>query len=149
MGIFKSDEEKAREEAERQARVQADQARQAAAHQAEAYRDWLASPMGQATAAKQAGQRFFELQMSVGIHEREAMWGSRDYTSDDRVISSAGVLSEIEGLGWRLEHAGYVFQMTGQSSTERFFVSGEQTSVSGVTVGIYLFRNVDQAAPAV
>jgi len=146
MGLFKSDEERAREDAERQAVAQAEQARREAAQKEQAYREWLASPIGQATAAKQAGQRFFELQMSVGYHQREAMWGSRDYTSNDQVISSAGMLGEIERLGWRLEHVGYVFQMTGQSSTERFFVSGEQTSVSGVTVGIYLFRNTE--APA-
>lgn len=146
MGLFKSDEERAREDAERQAVAQAEQARREAAQKEQAYREWLASPIGQATVAKQVGQRFFELQMSVGYHQREAMWGSRDYTSNDQVISSAGMLGEIERLGWRLEHVGYVFQMTGQSSTERFFVSGEQTSVSGVTVGIYLFRNTE--APA-
>jgi hypothetical protein len=146
MGLFKSDEERAREEAERQAVAHAEQARREAAQKEQSFREWLASPIGQATAAKQAGQRFFELQMSVGYHEREAMWGSRDYASSDQVISSAGVIGEIERIGWHLEHAGYVFQMTGQSSTERFFVSGEQTSVSGVTVGIYLFRNTE--APA-
>ena len=46
-------------------------------------------------------------------------------------------------LGWRLEHAGYFFMMTGETSTARVFVSGEATAISGVTVGVYLFRNTE------
>jgi hypothetical protein len=29
----------------------------------------------------------------------------------------------------------------GETSTQRMFVSGEATAVSGVTIGVYLFRN--------
>jgi hypothetical protein len=47
----------------------------------------------------------------------------------------------IEQLGWRLEHAGYFFMITGESSTARVFASGDNTAVSGTTVGVYLFRN--------
>ena len=39
------------------------------------------------------------------------------------------------------EHAGYFFMITGETSTARVFVSGDNTAVSGVTVGVYLFRN--------
>jgi len=31
--------------------------------------------------------------------------------------------------------------ITGETSTQRMFVSGEATAVSGVTIGVYLFRN--------
>jgi len=31
--------------------------------------------------------------------------------------------------------------ITGETSTQRIFVSGEATAVSGVTIGVYLFRN--------
>ena len=31
--------------------------------------------------------------------------------------------------------------ITGETSTNRTFVSGEATAVSGTTVGVYLFRN--------
>jgi hypothetical protein len=57
------------------------------------------------------------------------------------VSSSARTLGEIERLGWRLEHVGYFFMITGETSTARVFVSGDNTAVSGVTVGVYLFRN--------
>lgn len=146
MGLFKSDEEKAQEEAERAQQAQQEAARRDAAQHERARQAWLASPVGQATTAKEAGQAFFEVQMEVGRNEREAMWGMRDYTSSEQTTSSAGVLGEIEKLGWRLEHVGHVFKMTGQSSSERVFLSGEQTSVSGVTVGIYLFRNTGATA---
>jgi hypothetical protein len=44
-------------------------------------------------------------------------------------------------LGWRLEHTGYYFMITGETSTDRMFVSGEATAISGITMGVYLFRN--------
>ena len=31
--------------------------------------------------------------------------------------------------------------ITGETSTQRIFVSGEATAVSGVTIGVYLFGN--------
>jgi hypothetical protein len=31
--------------------------------------------------------------------------------------------------------------VTGQTSTDRMFVSGEATAINGVTMGVYLFRN--------
>jgi hypothetical protein len=57
------------------------------------------------------------------------------------LTSSAVTLGEIEKLGWRLENASYLFMITGETSTSRVFVTGEATAISGVTVGIYLFRN--------
>ncbi len=39
--------------------------------------------------------------------------------------------------------------VTGETSTSRVFVTGEATAVSGVTVGVYLFRNtaLPESAP--
>lgn len=141
--MFRSAEEK---EAERQLR-EAEEAREAAARaerqradQAEHERArWLASPVGRATAAMQAGQRFLELQLEVGERRANASWGSA--TTEASVSSSAEVLAEVESLGWRLEHASYFHVVTGQSSTERVFLSGQEVAVQGVTMGAYLFRN--------
>jgi len=36
---------------------------------------------------------------------------------------------------------------TGETSTARVFVSGEATAISGVTVGVYLFRNIAALTP--
>jgi hypothetical protein len=87
----------------------------------------------------EAGEAFFEIQLTVGSHVGSAGFGSTD--GHHRVSSSASTLGEIESLGWRLEHAGYLFMITGETSTARVFVSGDNTAVTGVTVGVYLFRN--------
>jgi len=141
--VFKSAEER---EAERQAR-QEEQAREEAARaeQARAAEEqrqraaFLATPVGAATAAKEEGQPFFEVQLEVGSHFGTASFGTAEGRRSS--ASSAAILGEIEKLGWRLEHAGYYFMITGETSTQRMFVSGEATAVSGVTIGVYLFRN--------
>jgi hypothetical protein len=125
------DAENAREEAARAGRARvADEERKRA--------EFRATPVGAATAARDAGQEFFEVQLEVGAHTGTASFGSaqrRRTTS-----SSAGVLGDIEQVGWRLEHAGYFYMLTGETSTKKVLVSGDQTVVSGVTVGVYLFR---------
>ena len=77
--------------------------------------------------------------LEVGGHTGNAGFGTID--GRRTTSSSAVILGEIESLGWRLEHAGYFFMITGETSTARVFNSGEATAVSGVTVGVYLFRN--------
>lgn len=143
--MFKSPEEK---EAERQRR-EAELARAAAqqqerTRQAEAEREravFLASPLGRATTAKEQGQRFLELQLEVGTRSGQASFGA--VTTSGSTNSSAAVLAEVEALGWRLEHASYFFVVTGETSTEKVFLSGQNTAVEGVLMGAYLFRAVD------
>ncbi|MGN6794206.1 MAG: hypothetical protein ACTHJW_17620 [Streptosporangiaceae bacterium] len=141
--MFKSAEER---EAERRAREEEQATQEAAraeqARLAEEQRQraaFLATPIGAATAAKEQGQPFFEIQLQVGGHVGTAGFGTADGRRS--TSSSAAVLGEIEKLGWRLEHAGYYFMITGETSTQRMFVSGEATAVSGATIGVYLFRN--------
>lgn len=147
--MFKSAEERAAERREReaeQARAQAAQAEQARAAEEQRRRAaFLATPVGAATVAKEAGQRFFEVQLEVGSHVGSAGFGAAD--GRRTVLSSAVTLGEIEELGWHLEHAGYFFMVTGETSTNRVFASGEATAVSGVTVGVYLFRNTALPEP--
>jgi hypothetical protein len=141
--MFKSAEERAAERAQREAeeaRAQAAKAEQDKAAEEERERAaFLATPVGAATAAKEAGQQFFEVQLEVGAHAGSAGFGSADGRRTQS--SSAAILGEIEKLGWRLEHAGYVYIVTGETSTDRVFVTGQAVAVSGVTVGVYLFRN--------
>jgi hypothetical protein len=141
--VFKSAEEREAERKAREAeeaRAQAASAEQAKAAEEQRKRDALmATPVGAATAAKEAGQPFFEIQLEVGGHAGSAGFGS--VTGRRTTSSSAVTLGEIEKLGWRLEHAGYYFMITGETSTARVFATGDATAVSGVTVGTYLFRN--------
>jgi len=148
--VFKSAEEKAAErkqhEAE-EAQLAAARAERARAAEEDRKRQaFLASPVGAATAAKEAGEAFFEIQLEVGRHTGTAGWGGVEQQRTH--VSSAQTLGQIEALGWHLEHAGYYFMITGEQSTDRVFVTGEATAVSGVTMGVYLFRAVAPAGPA-
>ena len=141
--MFKSAEERAAARREREAaeaREQEELAEEARLEEEERQREeFLATPVGAATAAMEEGEAFFEVQLEVGSHIGSAGFGSID--GRHSVSSSASTLGEIERLGWRLEHAGYFFMITGETSTARVFVSGDNTAVSGMTVGVYLFRN--------
>jgi hypothetical protein len=110
--MFKSAEDREAERREREAqRAREDATRAERERQAQEAREraaFLATPVGAATAAKEEGQTFFEVQLEVGGH------------------------------------------VAGETSTARVFMSGEATAVSGVTVGVYLFRSTSAApAPAV
>jgi hypothetical protein len=141
--VFKSAEERAAARREREAaeaREQEALAEEARLEEEERQREeFLATPVGAATVAMEDGETFFEVQLEVGSQVGGAGFGSID--GRHSVSSSASTLGEIERLGWRLEHAGYFFMITGETSTARVFVSGDNTAVSGVTVGVYLFRN--------
>jgi len=143
--VFKSSEERAAERQKReaeQAREQAARAEEAQAAEENRKRDaFLATPVGAATAAKEAGQRFFEIQLEVGAHTGTAGFGSAD--GHRTASSSAAILGDIENIGWRLEHAGYFYMITSETSSDRIFLTGQATAVSGVTVGVYLFRSTD------
>ncbi|HSR86043.1 MAG TPA: hypothetical protein VLM11_17850 [Streptosporangiaceae bacterium] len=140
--VFKSAEERAAERQHReaeQAREQAARAEQAKAEEEQRKRDaFLATPVGAATAAKEAGQQFFEVQLEVGGHVGSAGFGSAE--GHRTASSSAAILGEIEKVGWRMERAGYFYMVTSETSSDRIFLSGQATAVSGVTVGVYLFR---------
>jgi hypothetical protein len=132
--MFRRSEERDAEQWEREAaRTRAEAVRA----QEQARAAWLASPVGAATTAREAGETFFEIQLEVGGHHGSAGFGVAD--GRRAWTSSASVLAEIERVGWRLEHAGYFFMVTGETSTARL-LSGEATAVSGVTIGVYLFR---------
>jgi hypothetical protein len=143
--VFKSADEREAERREREAeraRAEAARAEQARLAEEQRKRDaFLATPVGAATVAKEEGQPFFEVQLEVGAHTGSAGFGSAE--GRRTASSSAAILGEIEKAGWRLEHAGYYFMVTGETSTKHVLVSGEETAISGVTIGVYLFRNND------
>ena len=143
--MFKSGEEREADRRQRAAAAaQAEAERAEQAQRAEEQRkraQFLATPVGAATAAKEAGHTFFEVQLRVGGHQGTAEFGST--TSRRTATSSAVTLGEIEQLGWHLEHASYFFMVTSENSSNHMFGTGESTAVSGVTIGVYLFRNTD------
>jgi hypothetical protein len=117
----------------------------AAKDQERARQQFLASPIGQATTAKEQCQGFFEIQLKVGSSQRDStVFGSNNTNiAQTKTQTHAGTLAAIEAVGWRLEHVGHVFVVTSESSRDKLLSTGQQTAVSGETVGIYLFRNVE------
>lgn len=109
---------------------------------ASAERARRSSPLGRAEDAKAAGQRFFEVQITVSVSKRDVVPGSRDLGDRDQEDPGL-VLGQIESLGWELVHVDHVFVPTGESSRDKFLASGQFTALSGETVGIYLFRTTD------
>jgi len=144
MAWGKSEEEKAqeREERDRQraaADAEAAQQRQAT-EAAQVQAEFAASPVGRATAAFQAGARFFQIELEVSALSGGPSWfGSSDNTVS-HTDGATDVLGQIEEVGWRLEHAGWVFIETGATSTDRMFATGQGTVTQGNVTGIYLFR---------
>jgi len=143
--VFESAEEKAAKKQAREEEQVRLAAQQQAAAEEKARQTWLAGPVGRATSAKEANAEFFEVQLEVGAHAGSASWGEASGRRSS--TSSADTLGEIERAGWRLEHASHVFVMTGESSTDRVFSTGQNTAVTGAMVGVYLFRN-DRSVPA-
>ena len=89
--------------------------------------------------ARERNDTFFEVQLEVATSMRDVWFGEADSgtrSSKDNV----GELADIEAEGWRLIHANYVFVATGHSSRQKILGTGESVAVSGVVVGIYLFR---------
>ena len=137
---------------EKDAKAAAKAAEQAAKEQEQAYQAWLASPVGQATAARDGGAQFFQIDLDLTAMERSA-WAAADAKSGYNVTerrkgNHADTLGQIDTVGWRLEHAGYVFIQTGQVSRDKMLASGQEVGVQGRVTGIYLFRRAPETASA-
>ena len=103
----------------------------------EAYR---AGPVGQAEVAYANGDAFFQVEMEVSalVGSHSSFGSSENLTTQHS--SPGGTLGQIEALGWRLEHVGYVFVETGATSTNRVLTTGQGIVTKGHIAGIYLFR---------
>jgi hypothetical protein len=78
-------------------------------------------------ARKQTGQQLFQLLLPLG----ELNGDSSSFGSSENQLTSfmqAGILDEIEKVGWRLEQADAVFAETGATSSSRVLATGEGTS---------------------
>ena len=119
---------------------QEEQRAKAAKAEQEARAKYLASPVGKAETAYQAGQMFFQLTINISeIEGRSSDWGYSQSTQIRR-LNAVDTLGQIEELGWHLEHAGYVFVETGEVARGKALSSGSVTRTQGYVEGIYLFR---------
>lgn len=113
MGLFKTDQEKAAAKARKL------EAKAAAEAQKEHDR-FLRSPIGMATQAHVRGDSLLQIAFPVDID------GGR-------------ILSEVEAIGWRLDQAGYAYELRLSSSSN---LDEKLSSIEsdGDITGVYLFR---------
>jgi hypothetical protein len=141
MGLLSKDPTK--EQAKAEAKVEAKAAKAAAEEEA---RFW-ASPQGQARKAYQEGRRWVQIVAPVSetrISTGGVVMGLTSAEAKLRTTDQTGVIESIEGEGWKLEHAGWVFQPTATASRDKLMSSGQTEQIAGKIMGIYLFRRLDQ-----
>ena len=117
---------------------------------------FLRTPMGAAQAAAEAGNEVFQYVEVVTETQAGVIPMVGAYASDEqghvgmqRALGVKGkvhrsAIEEIEGQGWRMIHAGYVFQLTAGSSRDKFLASGQQEAYGGRVLGIYTFRRAEK-----
>lgn len=71
-------------------------------------------------------------------------WGSasNDYIHDENV---GYFLSEVERLGWRLDHTGYTFVESGATTSTRMLSTGTGVVNHGAVSGYFTFRRAQSA----
>jgi hypothetical protein len=99
-----------------------------------------ASPAGRARAEKSAGSKIFQIDapLSRTTGRTVAMIGA--YADSTKTKDYSTLIESIEAEGWRLDHVGYVYRVTGSVTRDKFMASGQQEATSGEIVGIYIFR---------
>jgi len=93
-----------------------------------------------ASDARTRGDALLHLQFDVAqLTGETSSWGSADnrMMRDDHV---GWFLSEVEKLGWRLEHTGYVFVESGATTSARIFGTGEGVVNHGGVEAFFTFR---------
>jgi hypothetical protein len=135
MTVFsqKTEEEKQRERWVREEERRAKEKRAAHAK-------YLASPVGKAEAAYQAGQMFFQLTTNISQVDGQSSDWNYSQSTRTRRFNATDTLGQVEEMGWHLEHVGYVFVETGEVARTKALSSGSVTRTQGYVEGIYLFR---------
>lgn len=102
-----------------------------------AQEEFATTPLGLATAAFENNDRFFQIELRVSELVRK-IFPSRRGSEIRRSEPPADLLGQIESIGWKLEHAGFVFVETGSAINP--FGSINNVITKGEVTGIYLFR---------
>lgn len=133
--------------AEQQAAKAAADAEKKAAKEAE---EFAKSPRGQARAAFEAGDAFFQYSGPLSETKRSIsniISGSTGTQGKDKTMTwkHTDTLGIIEDEGWTLADVGYVYEPTGSVSRDKFASSGQTATMTGRIVGVYLFRRTEDS----
>ena len=130
MAIFrgKSLEEKAADERRK------DEEREQKEHER-----WVRSAPGQARLSYERGDVVFQCAVDLAVHRGVIVPMTGGFTSTQDKDPSK-VLNEVCAEGWVLATGSVVFVPSRQESRDKLLASGQQTTISGSTMGYYLFR---------
>lgn len=142
MPLFKTREEK---ELERAANAERQERERTAKAEQEEREKYLATPVGQAEAAYEAQQMFYQFTANISTTEGRTLQGWSGPAAWERRFNSTDMLGQIEELGWHLEHVGYVFVETGVDERTKSFNTGSVSRTRGYIEGVYLFRRTGSA----
>jgi hypothetical protein len=92
---------------------------------------WIGDVAKRAKAGLESGRSFYVERFNLGGTTAGLMSQSQGESDD-----IAGALQAIEGVGWRLDHIGYVYQPL----RERSHLLTDSSLMTGNIVGIYTFR---------
>ena len=109
--------------------------------------EFMKSPRGRARRARNGKRKLFqaEIPLSETVGHSSFLLGT--FTRSSATADASRVLEEIEGEGWVLVDASYVFRPTGSASREKIIGTTELEAISGQILGIYLFRATDGPPP--
>lgn len=93
-----------------------------------------------ARTAYSRGDHLLHIAVDVGqLTGEKSSWGS----SENSIHSDESVgyfLSELENVGWRLEHTGYAFVEGGATTSNRVLGTGAGVVNHGAVTGYFTFR---------
>jgi hypothetical protein len=152
--LFKTTEEKAADraakDAEREAARAALQAEREAARVEEErlkaeqeYREFLATPVGQARAAYERGDHVFQYSLDV-MNQRPIIFTYVHTQTKNRTTDPLAILNAVANEGWGLVNGSFVFVEQGARSNKALLTNGETTAILGSTVGFYLFKRCEE-----
>jgi len=104
------------------------------------------APFGRARSAKAAGDRYFQVELALDSTVRSTGMVSTIGVTSKHHGDHGRALTDIEGEGWGLVHAGFVYKETGQVSRDKFLSSGQTVNTTGQTWGVYLFKATEEPA---
>ena len=127
------------EERERKQRERQEAAEEAARERAD--REFAEGPVGRARAARSSGLSLYQATIPLGktktgVFAPLAHWSGVELQTGD--VSE--VLSQIESEGWELAHMTAVFREIASTSRDKLLASGQDATVIGEVLGVYVFR---------
>jgi hypothetical protein len=100
------------------------------------WQDWMSVVRTDAQQTWESGRTFYVAKFNLG--GTVAGFMSMNQSQGDDV---AGALQTIEGIGWRLDSTGYVYQPL----KERSHMITDSAQMTGNVVGIYTFRRQSES----